>query len=438
MKKMENLLSETESNVWEFPVIVEKDKSITKYDHISVLDDNHGSGNLNDAESFSFTTTNQDIWLLPAESYLKLRVQLQKTDGSDYVWQDLEEKKNEAGVITQQAAKADGISLNDNAFNLFEECRYFVDDKEVERIDYVGMTTLINNLLTYTDDQELESVRHSQLWFIDDDEARQYYVRNICKGRINLLLPLSRIFPFFENVNHVFRGVKHRITFKMNKQHNIIHKLPTTADGKVFINKMEWVVPYLEPSLPMMAKLESQLASKNTFNFKWNAINVYKHQPAKARDIRIPLASTIHKPEKVIVGIQLVRRTTESKSRSMVFDSFNVESCFVEINSMKFPDRLIVNDFTDGNGLEQYNTFLGMCKGNKGTSYINYFERYRLFAIDVSKHKPELYENASFPNICVNLKFVTQPEDDFVVWTIVYNEREASLNLEEKKMRVIR
>ena len=61
-----------------------------------------------------------------------------------------------------------------------------------------------------------------------------------------------------------------------------------------------------------------------------------------------------------------------------------------------------------------------------------------MYPIDVSKHKPELYENTSFPNICVNIKFQTIPPEDYLVWIIVYNEREATLNLEEKKMRVIR
>jgi len=431
---MESLLSETESNVWEFPFIGEKDKSITKYEYLNVFDDNHGSGNLNNAETFSFTTSNQDIWLLPSDSFLKIKVQFNKQDGTDYIWKALEEVKNDAGAITKAAVVADNVSLNDNAFNIFEECRYFVDDKEIERIDYVGISTLVNNLLSYTDSLQVESIRHSQLWFLDDDSARQSYVRDTCQGQVHLLLPLARIFPFFDQINHVFRGVKHRITFTLNKQHNIM----LYTEGKVFINKMEWVIPYVEPSLAMMAKLENQLASQNTFNFKWSAINVYKQQPTKAKEIRIPLASTIHKPEKVIVGIQKAVRTTDVSARSMMFDKYDVESCSVEINSIKYPDRVYTNDFPGGDCHELYNQFLGMCNGNKGISFVLFYERYRMYPIDVSKHKPELYENTSFPNICVNIKFQTIPADDYIVWIIVYNEREATLNLEEKKMRVIR
>ena len=47
---------------------------------------------------------------------------------------------------------------------------------------------------------------------------------------------------------------------------------------------------------------------------------MYKQQPEKSKEIRIPLASTIHKPEKVIVGIQKVSRYTDDSARSMVFD----------------------------------------------------------------------------------------------------------------------
>jgi hypothetical protein len=56
----------------------------------------------------------------------------------------------------------------------------------------------------------------------------------------------------------------------------------------------------------------------------------------------------------------------------------------------------------------------------------------------VSHHKPELYENAQFPNIVVNLKFRAVPTHDYLVWVIIYNQRDATLNLENKKMRVIR
>jgi hypothetical protein len=63
---------------------------------------------------------------------------------------------------------------------------------------------------------------------------------------------------------------------------------------------------------------------------------------------------------------------------------------------------------------------------------------YPLFHIDVSHHKPELYENIQFPNIGLNLKFREVPAHDYLVWVIIYNQRDATLNLENKKIRVIR
>jgi hypothetical protein len=35
-KKMDKALSETESQIWEIPSIIEKDKSITKYDYVKI------------------------------------------------------------------------------------------------------------------------------------------------------------------------------------------------------------------------------------------------------------------------------------------------------------------------------------------------------------------------------------------------------------------
>ena len=65
-------------------------------------------------------------------------------------------------------------------------------------------------------------------------------------------------------------------------------------------------------------------------------------------------------------------------------------------------------------------------------------DHYSIYHIDVSKHKPELYENSSFPNLVVNARFAAAPAEDYVMWVIVLNEREATLNLDNKQMKLIR
>ncbi len=428
---MNTLLQETESPIWEFPSIAERDTSIVKYDYVKVYEDSHGSGTLENADHYSFTTNNEDLWLLPSESYLNLTIRLRNEDGNQYVWQ------NRAAVGGNAAAVAEDVSLSDNGFNIFEEARYYVDDKEVERIDNVGIATLVNNVIKYTSDDKLKTVKHSQLWFLNEDDARRTYVRN-CSGTIHMLLPLNKIFTFCEQVDHVFRGVKHRITFTLNKPERLIQKANAVADGQVAITKCLWMVPYTEPSLGTMARLETQLAKDSSFNLTWTALNVYRNQPARNTDVRIALSSTIHKPQKIFVALQNLNRTTSQNHSSMLFDNMNIEFCNVEINSVQFPDKELKNNFTTREVMELYDRFL-QASGYKSTIDFETFRTsYPIFHIDVSHHKPELYENTQFPNIVVNLKFRAVPAHDYLVWVIIYNQRDATLNLENKKMRVIR
>ena len=60
------------------------------------------------------------------------------------VWHD------RAAVGQNPAAAAEGVSLSANGFNIFEEARYHIDDKEIERTDHLGIATLINNIIKYT------------------------------------------------------------------------------------------------------------------------------------------------------------------------------------------------------------------------------------------------------------------------------------------------
>ena len=122
----------------------------------------------------------------------------------------------------------------------------------------------------------------------------------------------------------------------------------------------------------------------------------------------------------------------------MLFDNMNMEGCNVEINSVQFPDKELKNNFTTREVMELYDRFLQASNYKSKIDFETFRTSYPLFHIDVSHHKPELYENTQFPNIVVNLKFRAVPAHDYLVWVIIYNQRDGTLNLENKKMRIIR
>jgi hypothetical protein len=220
----------------------------------------------------------------------------------------------------------------------------------------LGIATLVNNILKYTSEEKLNAVKHTQLWFFNKDSDRRTFVRN-CSGTLNLLLPLNRIFPFCDQVDHIFRGVKHRITFTLNKPERLVQKVNAVANGQVAITKCVWMMPYAEPSLSTMAKLETQLAKDSSHNLSWSALNVYRNQPPKNLEVRLSLSSTIHKPERVFVALQNLNRNTSQNHSSMRLDNMNAESVNVEINNIQFPDKEIKNNFTSREITEIYDRF---------------------------------------------------------------------------------
>ena len=93
-------------------------------------------------------------------------------------------------------------------------------------------------------------------------------------------------------------------------------------------------MPYAEPYLSIMAKLETQLVKDSSHNISWSALNLYRNQSSKNVEVRLSLLSTIHKPERVFVALQNLKRNTSQNHSTMIFDDMSVESVNVEINSV--------------------------------------------------------------------------------------------------------
>ena len=397
---------------------------------ISVYEDNYGISDLSDANSYSFSTNNEDIWIVPSESFLVVNVKLKQADnGADFRYAD------GAGDV-----KAHDVALDYNAFNIFQEARLFVNDQEIERIDHVGMSTLLYHLRNYNDYGEYYKTQNNELIHNRADILKMFRTQ---QGNFEFLLPVEKIFPMFGQIRHAFRGAKLRITLTKSEDATCVLKVGgATPNGKAVIQKMIWKVPEVEPSLPMQAKLEQMLSRNGQYTVTWPAKNIYKLMPSKTSEIRVPLASTIHKPTNVFVAFQNLNRSTNQQQAFMFLDQMNVEKISCEVNSVKFPDKDLEVDFqaTSKKTLEAYNRFLDSCKNN--TSVIMKLSTFEtelpIYHIDVSKHKPELYENSNFPQIVINAKFRAAPVNDYIMWVIIQNEREATLNMENKHMKLIR
>jgi len=83
--------------------------------------------------NYNFILKDVESWILPSYSYLYAKVKITRLDGTNM-------QNNDEATFTN------------NGFILFINAEYISNGKYTEGINYVGMTTIVNNLLEFSDD----------------------------------------------------------------------------------------------------------------------------------------------------------------------------------------------------------------------------------------------------------------------------------------------
>ena len=105
------------------------DDSVESFQYIEIDCDN-GAGNLNNETDLTITCQNKSAWLYPHASYLRI-------DG-DF--------KTAAGA---KVANNNPVAFTNNGLmHLFSILRYYLEGKQIEYFQNVGITTTIHNYLT--------------------------------------------------------------------------------------------------------------------------------------------------------------------------------------------------------------------------------------------------------------------------------------------------
>ena len=194
-----------------------------------------------DLTKYEIATHNSEMWIHPRNSFLHVRGRILKDNGI---------RMDENDIAT----------LTNNGFNLFQRAKYFVEDKEIEDIDNVGIATSVLNLVEFSDDYA-RSAAQNMWWYKDTADSTslnqllydatdkttavkdvagtaesfvsgikantylnegfvQRLKLTIYSQQVSLFLPISRLFGFCKDINRVFKGVKHEIQLEKNSDNN--------------------------------------------------------------------------------------------------------------------------------------------------------------------------------------------------------------------------
>jgi hypothetical protein len=273
----------------------------------------------------------------------------------------------------------------------------FVADKEIERVDNSHRVTHLRNILDYSDDTA-RSVSTDQLFYMDGgtrladnvpftasgvvdtnrlvvtatDGAHklteaQLTLRNsqsynagfsarelLTKtGQFTFRIPLSRIFAFCNHYKSVIHGSTVRFEFRKYDIEEIIHATGADiagADKPIFkIEDMVLYMPYLTPSLPVLASLQETLTQGGQIELGFNYWNTYgpMHLLATDTTVRRTISSLIERPNRVIVAFKETAKYKTIVDNSLIYDHLNLTKIQLRAGSgTYYPDQPMESVFT--------------------------------------------------------------------------------------------
>jgi hypothetical protein len=250
---------------------------------------------------------------------------------------------------------------------------------------------------------------------------------------------------FFNDVDKVFRGLKHTLKFKRNDVNNVIHKAAEVALGKFVITDMSWWIPAAKPNVMTELRLNKALSKGVESLVYWEDMAVYRSDPRNEIDVRWRVSSMGKKPSHIYVMLQTVNKGNDQNSNNMIFDHMNLKKARVWINSTPFPRKEFDSDFADRRNDYQrlYYSFLeaGMktLDFDTGTqvNYTDYKNLYPILHFDVSKHDDKLYETVTTAEIVVELHLALVPASRYYIYCVIACERYMKLQGVMNKINVV-
>ena len=404
------------------------DDGIESYQYIE-KDTDQGNGSLNNQTELTLTFQNQDAWLFPHDSYLRIEGVF-KTDADADV-------DNNAAIAF----------INNGLMYLFSNVKYFLGGYQVEYFENAGITTTIHNYLTKSRDYMGDN------WFWLPDKALNnvaWRIRNVLVNpqaangvwNFSATLPLKNIFSFCNDYRKVIYGMKHQISltrtnntralFRINNAVNASGELPALVaaanDVKVNITTLKWVMPYVRPSLEKQNELMKIIEEKEQvpiafLNKRCESITV----PTTTKFTwNLQLPGGIEHPRFIIIEFQTGRGNDQTTNNAS-FDvtGLNVTNAYISLNGERYPYSDVGTDYATNKYTKWYHEYLRFFNkynsdnmGEACLSYLDFIKMAPLYVFDIS-NQPEKLKNTTI-DATLNMTFSAQAPANTYAYSIIY------------------
>ena len=400
-----------------------KDDSIDKYEEFA-YEPITGTNKNTPGQDIRITIETQDTFTHPSESYLIIKGQLLKADGTAY---------NRANRVTL---------ANNGIMYLFKRIRYELSGQEIENIMNVGQATTMLGLLKYPDDFS-KSKGLNQLWYKDTKnttvmdsnnanfnagfKVRHDYIFGkvdndvLPVGSFSFRIPLKHIFGFCEDYDKVVYGLKHTLTLTRDNNNTAIHKWKDDdgagndrlALGQVLLTDITWFMPHVIPADEDKMKLNKIIERKEKIPVGYRMIQCDSATVTGTNfSWRLAVKSSPEVPRFIIIGFQL-NGINDQLTNPSVFNGVDVKNMYVMLNSTRYPAA----DYNINFGAQQFSRVYGDVAefrskfynmdeliSNPNITPSDYKDLYRLFLFDVSKQSEKLKYSTTDIQVKMDLK----------------------------------
>lgn len=299
----------------------------------------------NNNDEIRITIQNQDLNVLPCESYLFIEFTTAKVDGTAF------------------GATEATFSYNFIA-HLFSELRYELNGFEIDRCKTPGITTLLKSMIACksADKQALNLfTAHST----DAITARTYH----------MVLPLRFIFGFCDDFNKIILNCKHELILVRSRTDRNMYVSQNVGDIlNVTVNKIHWKVPHISLSDEAKLNMLQTISRDESLLLPFRTWDLYE-LPLVPQTLRhswsVKTTSQVNKPRYVVVAFQTNRNNVVANSASD-FDHCNITNVKLYLNNERYPYDDMNLNFENNNFHELFYMFQNIQQTYyNGTSVLN-------------------------------------------------------------------
>lgn len=273
---------------------------------------------------------NEDVYTLPSHSVVYMEGRLLKKDG---------------------AVSTTAKFVNNGVLHLFDEIRYEIGGKVIDRVRNPGITTTMKGYVSYNIN---ESRRLQNAGWLPPQLKENKPTLNDVQitnnnGYFNVCVPLRMMLGFGEDFRKILLNVKQELVLiRSSIDANAILNPTKDEDIAVVFDQISWKIPHISVAdaqrLILLRYLQKNVPMEIVFR-SWELHEYPLLNTSQSHTWAIKAASQLEKPRFVIFGFQTGKNNDASKDRSL-FDHCKLINLKLHLGSTMYPYDNLRLDFT--------------------------------------------------------------------------------------------